>query len=130
MEKTARWEMTDRDRRVLANLSIPRSAQEVARQIVADANAPFDPTVSFAQTINEVEVILWELEGAGLVKNIGAVEGAEHAVTLVADDDELPTLHPEKAEQYHDRMTGKDRWKLGEGALWYFTEAGFEALTT
>lgn len=130
MEKTARWEMTDRDRRVLANLSIPRSANEVARQIVADANAPFDPTISFAQTTNEVEVILWELEAAGLAKTIGVVEDAEHAVTLVADDDELPTLHPEKAEQYQDRMTGKDRWKLGEGALWYFTAAGFEALTT
>jgi hypothetical protein len=130
MEKTARWEMTDRDRRVLANLSVPRSAQEVARLIIADANAPFDPTISYAQTVNEVSELLDDLEAAGLAKNIGVVDGAEHAVSVVADDDDVPTLHPEKAEQYQDRMTGKDSWKLGEGALWYFTAAGLEALTT
>jgi hypothetical protein len=117
------------DRRVLANLSIPRSALEVARQIAVDQHSGFDPTVPFAQTVNEVTVVLRALEEAGYAKNLGVVEHAEHAVDVVTGDGEVPDLHPEKAEQYQDRMTGKDRWKLAEGDLWYFTTAGFEALT-
>jgi hypothetical protein len=123
-------QLTDHHRRVLANLSVPRSAQEVARQIAADRHSPFDPTVGFAQTANEVSVILGELEEAGYVKNLGMVEHAEHALDVVTGDADVPDLHPEKAEQYQDRMTGKDSWKLAEGDLWYFTTAGFEALTT
>lgn len=122
----------DRRRRVLANLSIPRSALEVARQMVRDAHAPFDKLAPFPQIANEVGVVLDELEGLGLVKNIGVVDDVAGALDLVASDDDLPDMHPEKAEQYADRLaTGnKDSWKLAEGALWYWTAAGYEALTS
>lgn len=117
--------MTAQQRRVLANLSLPRSLNELARVIAADAHAEFG-RASFAALSNEVAAVLRALDDDDLVVNLGVVEDAEAAIDAAMLNG--PPMPPEKAAQYRDRMSGKDAYKLTEGELWYWTAAGHEQL--
>lgn len=121
--------LSDPERRVLANLSQPTSLPNLARLLWRDAYAPFEKK-SVDALANAVAFYLGALRDAGFVVNIGINTDAESLVQQVEADDRVPTLHPEKAEQFIDRMSGKDSYKLNEGELWYWTEAGREILVT
>lgn len=121
--------LSDHERRVLANLSQPTSLPNLARLIWSDRHATFQKK-SVSALANLIAHELGVLQEAGLAVNIGINTDVEDLVKQVKVDDRVPTLHPEKAEQFVDRMSGKDSYKLNEGALWYWTEAGREILTT
>lgn len=119
--------MTAQERRVLANLSLPRSLNELSRVLAADAHAEFGRG-SFAALSNEIAGVLRALEAQALVVNLGVAEDVDEAIDAAGANG--PLLPPEKAAHFRDRLEGKDAYKLGEGELWYWTLAGREQLVS
>lgn len=115
--------LTDAQRRVLANLSVPRSSRDLSRVLSTDAYAPFDRMQPFEDLVRDVTSVLRQLEARELVKNTGQYPDGQTMVAAVRDDDELPTLHEEKAKQLRDRLKVRG-YKLTEGDHWYWTERG------
>jgi hypothetical protein len=130
--------LTDEHRRVLGNLSQPRSLED----LVAFLARHDEPHTSIARTLKGAESILTDLEAHGLVTSLGAFTAdtdhklpkhragaaATAAVTATADRDDVPTLPADKADNYIERAQRSgihpfpDR--AGTEELWYWTEIG------
>lgn len=110
-------------RRILATLGQPRTLQGIAGEVLTDPNAPFD-----VDNAEEIPAKLDELEELGYVKNIGEHGSGETVVNAIAGDEEIPTLHPEKAQAIEQRYTARPDRHLAGGPLYAMTVAGAEAL--
>jgi hypothetical protein len=117
--------LTDRHRRVLANLSQPRSVPLLARELLSDPYSGF--TGSIGLVADQVDAFLAELAAEGLVARLGYFDRADELVEHVDAHVDVPSLHPEKAENFIERANRR-QYMLAEGELWMFTQAGYEAL--
>lgn len=120
--------LTERHKRLLANLSLPRTIPYVTRLLAADPWSGFDATIALSDLSNQVSGLLDELLAEGLVTNLGYHTDIKKVILAVEQDPSVPTLHPEKADQFEDRAGGRDRFALREGELWYRTDAGVQAV--
>jgi hypothetical protein len=114
------------DHAILAMLSLPRSLDEVTRQVASDPNAPFEVTAS--DLADQIAAILTTLGGQDYARNVGTHETPEAVLSFLADDDSLVAMPAEKGEQYTERTNNRDAYKIREGNLWYWTVAGRDAL--
>src|SRR4051794_9319587 len=101
------------EHQVLAMLSLPRSAAEIARLLSADPNAPFE--AASPDLVDQVNEILATLAGQDYVRNVGVHDTPEAVLGFLADDDSLVAMPDEKAEQYAERTSGRDAFKIREG---------------
>lgn len=130
--------LSDFERRVLANLSIPRSAEALAHTVTVDPHTVTDAGEQVI-TARDVLGVLHVLEDRGWVTNLGECEDADAVMDAV--DGVLP-MHEEKAANYSELVSPREREVDGavltkparrghwlEGELWYMTAAGLDALT-
>lgn len=117
--------LTNRNRRVLANLSQPRSVPLLARELLSDPYSGFTGNVGAVAI--EVADILAELAADGLAVRLGYFDQPDELVDAVDAHEAVPSLHPEKAENFIDRATRR-QYMLAEGELWMFTYDGASAL--
>lgn len=113
--------LTDLERRVVGNLSIPRNVTDIAHELRTDPHAPTLPE-------RDVPALLADLAAAGLVVNLGATDDvAKLAASLEAHPAARP-MPDEKADIWSKRLKipGRD-WRAA-GDLWIFTDAGFDKL--
>jgi hypothetical protein len=110
--------------RVLAMLSLPRSAAELGRQLDADPFAPFEKT----DLVNQASAVLAALAAPGYAVQLGSFDTADDALAAIAADATLVAMPAEKAANWTDAINGPDAFKLTEGPLWYWTTAGHDAL--
>lgn len=120
--------LTERHKRLLHNLTLPRTVPYVTRLLAADPYSGFDATIGLADLANQVSALLAELLADGLVTNLGYHTDINKVIEAVEQDSAVPTLPPEKADQFEDRFRGRDRFTLREGELWYRTAAGERAV--
>jgi hypothetical protein len=114
---------SDTHRRVCANLSVPRSALELARFL--DRH---DPHIDVAARDGEqVEGFLLDLEADGLVKRIKGLQDAKAAVKAMRQDSDVPTLPRAKASAYVERADRDDLFPVFDGREhWVFTKAALD----
>jgi hypothetical protein len=113
---------------VLAMLSLPRSTTELGRWLAGDRAAPFEAAATVNALAEQAAGILGQLEEQDYVRNLGTFPSADAALTAIGNDDSLVQIPEEKAENYVERVGGRDAYKLREGDLWYWTGAGRDAL--
>lgn len=115
---------SDAHRRVAGNLSVPRSIEDL-RKVLAD-------DTSFPDLVpGELELIVKDLAGDGHVKSLGAHDDADELVKAIKSDDDVPTLHKDKAKHFvlRTRRRGFGRpAHVVAGEQHYFTNAGLETL--
>lgn len=121
--------LSDLDRRVIGNLSIPRNADDLALHLRGFAHKQNpDGTLRF-YSADEVDTLLrGDLEKRGLVKNIGQHTDSAKFASLAQKDKVTMELPDEKAEIYARRMKRPDlAWRL-DGDQWMLTEEGLKLM--
>lgn len=102
---------SDTHRRVCANLSVPRSAEELAAFL-----SKHDPHVdASAYGAASVQDFIDDLEAEGLVANVGSFESAADAVAAVRDDADLIDFPKAKAENFAERAEREDVFPYLDG---------------
>jgi hypothetical protein len=111
--------LTDIERRVIANLSIPRNVQNLMQELAADPGAS-------GPDVQQVQGVLEDVESRGFVHKLGQHQDpAKLAAQLPKRVLEMPD---DKAEIYVRRMSQpRHSWRLG-GDLWMITNDGVEEL--
>lgn len=122
--------LTDLERRVLGNLSIPRNVTDLAGELRRDEHSPFglrpDDVIA---TDHELAELLEDLEGAGLVVKLGDTPDLAQLSARIADGTKksLPT-GDEKARNYLERLSVPQRAWRAHGELFMLTEDGLELI--
>lgn len=115
--------LSDVERRVVANLSIPRNVADLTGELRRD---PYFPSTSE----EEVHGFLTDLEKHGLVVNIGdgAAQTPGELAAKVDAHKTAVSMPDEKAQIFEQRLQLPHRsWRL-EGDVWMFTEDGRDML--
>ena len=117
---------SDAHRRVAGNLSVPLNLEQL-RALLAD-----DP--NFSQAALEPKVlarIVADLRRDGHVKSLGSHDDAEALVKAVKADNDVPTLHRDKAAHFVLRAQPRgfgEPQHVVEGEQLYFTNDGVKTL--
>lgn len=114
--------LSNLERRAVGNLSIPRNVTDLAGVLRQDPYAPVkDP--------GELNVLLGELEGAGLVVNLGEHQDVAKLAASLERHETAHAMPDEKAAIYVERLKAPSRSWRGNGDLWMLTEQGLAELT-
>lgn len=113
--------LTDLERRTIANLSIPRNAEDLAHELRVD---PYSVTRSAA----DVAKHLLELAEAGLVVNLGEHEDPAKLAASLERHKTALTIPDEKAAIYAARVSVPHRRWRTVGDLWLLTKDGLDLL--
>lgn len=122
--------LTDLERRVLGNLSIPRNVTDLAGELRRDEHSPFglrpDDVIA---TDGELWELLEELQNAGLVVDLGDTPDLKQLASRIADGTKksLPT-GDEKARNYLERLSVPQRAWRTHGQLFMLTEDALELI--
>jgi hypothetical protein len=124
---------SDTHRRVCANLSVPRSAAELAAFL-----SKHDPHVEDdAYSAEGVQDYLDDLEADGLVRNVGSFEvdpddpapAAREVLAAVNDDDDLITIPKAKADGFAERVEREDAFPyLDSGDHFVMTQLALDRI--
>lgn len=111
--------LSELQRRVLANLSIPRNADDLAHHVQSHALASAEQVTALLQG---------DLSDAGWVTKLGEHDDAAKLASVVQGHKHAMELPDEKASIYSRRMTRPDlAWRL-RGDLWMLTKDGLAEL--
>lgn len=116
--------LTDRERRLVGNLSIPRNVEDLTHQLRTD---PYTDTLPE----KEVHDALQELMRAGLVVNLGdGLERSPGELAAAVDSHRTAVSMPdEKAKLFEARLLIPSRtWRL-KGDVYHFTDEALALLT-
>lgn len=122
--------LEDHERRVLANLSIPRNVDDLSSELRAD---PYSDTpgeqLQDGDTF-DIDKTLEELAGEGYARDLGEDNGDPAQIASRLADGEQGTLPipDEKAKIYAARLEVPARSWRARGRLWMLTEDGLGAL--
>lgn len=115
---------SDAHRRVAGNLSVPGSVDDL-RAVLANDD-------SFPDLVpGELELIVADLKSDGHVKSLGEHDDAEALVGAIKSDDDVPSLHKDKAKHFvlRTRRRGFGRpAHVVAGEQFYFTNDGLDRL--
>jgi hypothetical protein len=116
--------LSDIERRIVGNLSIPRSLNDLLHELRQD------PTIPVGFTANDLDKLLSGVIDAGWVVNLG--EGREHTpgqlAAKVDSHKHAVSMPDEKAKIFEARMADSRRvWRL-TGDVFMFTQDGLDKL--
>jgi hypothetical protein len=120
--------LSETRRRLIGNLSEPRSLPNLTRVLRADAHGPFDERVAFEESRADIER---ELERAlldGQVIEVGSYSAGTAAVRAVQEHDLTIDIPEGKAERLVERLDSPRDSRLDTGVLYVLSKAGFDAL--
>lgn len=117
-----------REHRLLALLSLPRSAIELGRELAADPYSPWERSLTPLELTNAISPVLRALEAQGYARNLGVFDSPKTVLGAIASDEALVAMPEAKGESYVELQSGSAAYKLREGDLWYWTVAGRDAL--
>jgi hypothetical protein len=115
--------LTDVERRVVGNLSIPRNVADLVHELRQD---PYVESLSEA----DVHDLLTELADQGLVVNLGDGQDSSpgELAAKVDSHKRAVSMPDEKAQNFERRLSQPHRfWRL-VGDVWMFTNDGFDKL--
>lgn len=111
----------DIERRIVANLSQPRTVYSLQAILRSDPNVGQLTTAS-------LEAQLADLAKRGLVKSIGSHADSGALVSAAQSDDDVIDMHRDKARALRERLEVPERaWQL-EGEQWCMTKHAAEVL--
>ncbi len=114
--------LTDHERRVIGQLSIPRNVQNLLHEIRID---PYHQTPHEVQLADDLQT----LAGGGYVVNLGSSHDAPGKIASAVDKHkQARSMHDEKARIYEARLLNPARSWRADGDMWIITDQGFEAL--
>jgi hypothetical protein len=122
--------LSDLDRRVIGNLSIPRNADDLALALRPYAVKTDAEGRANFYTAAEVDTLLrGRLTDLGYVVNLGQHSDPAALASSVQGNPEVMELPDEKAQIYADRLMKRPEfaWRLG-GDLWMLSEEGLKAM--
>lgn len=125
-----RKDLTSQQERILINLNQPRSLLSLAKLLVSDRYSPwYQPSgVLTKETLDEIASELSFLEEhLDLARNLGRFVAPSEVIEAIETDDDVPNLHPEKAENLAQLLRGRPQL-LDEGEFYYHTEKGLSLL--
>jgi hypothetical protein len=120
--------LTEADRRLLGNLSEPRSVPTLTRILRADANAPFDDTASFDEVRDQVANALDGLLHRRYVVELGSHSTAKSMLRAVDADEDAIAIPKVKAEALASRLESGRDGRLDTGPLVILSKRGLAAL--
>lgn len=120
--------LTESDRRLLANLSEPRSVPNLTRVLRADAHAPFDDAASFDEVRDQVANALDGLLRRHYVVELGSHSDAKSMLRAVASDEDAIAIPKVKADALASLLASGRDGRLDSGPLVILSKRGLAAL--
>lgn len=131
--------LSDLERRITGNLSIPRNADDLAAVLRADPHTPNYVLPFGATAADDADPVpldaarltaeLQALETAGLVLHLGRHDDPAKLAASLERKTNAVTMHDDKARIYAKRMAIPERAGRMSGDLWMFTDDAFAMLT-
>lgn len=127
--------LTDLDRRIIANLAIPRNVPDLYGMVLRDAHTPVGPDTSERQLAKgeglkaetDLDAHLREhLEPSGLVVKVGAVD--DHVKLAAKPPKDAYEWGDDSPDIYARRMAHPARRWRTAGDLWLLSAAGLDAI--
>jgi hypothetical protein len=124
--------LSNLERRVIANLSIPRNEADLTQMIRSDAGAgapEFDPRHAQLRPNAPAIDALERLKDEGWIVSLGSRHESPGKVAALVDSHKQAFGMPdEKARLYEKRLNVPHRVWRGRGELWVMTAEGFDKL--